>query len=252
MNTVLRYVLAGAILLAAGTAAAKKQEESSTFGIAVDGSALLGLGVSVGIPVGERFNLRAAYHGLTYELDDIKDDATGATYTSELDLSSAGVLLDIHPFKGAFRLTLGLASNSNQINLSGIAGPGATYEVSDCTYESDPGNPLRIDGSVGFSGTAPYVGIGWGGNMNAAPGFFMTFDIGVLLSGAPETSLGGRGGVRAQPGQGGLCGDEAVYQDAATYQPFLDEVAEAEADVDEETKDFEYWPNIALGFGWRF
>jgi hypothetical protein len=248
MRAIVRGLVAAGALALSGAAVAK---DETTLGISVEGSALLGAGVSVGIPVGKRFNLRAAYHGLTYDLDDIEDDETGATYTGELDLGSAGVFFDMHPFKGAFRLTVGLASNSNQINLSGVASPGAVYEVSDCRYESDTVNdPLRIDGSVGFSGTAPYVGIGWGGNMNAEPGFFMTFDIGVLLSGQPETSLRGRGSARNIEGDA-ACGDGA-FHDVSGYQPFQDAIGAAEADVDEETKDFEYWPNLALGIGWRF
>jgi hypothetical protein len=239
--------IAGAVTLAG---AAQAKDDDTTFGLAVDASALLGLGVSAGIPLGERFNLRAAYHGYTYELDDIEDDS-GATYEGELDLKSAGLMADFFPFKGAFRLTVGFMSNDNAINLTGRP-TGGTFEVGDCTYESDPGNPLAIDGTVEFASSAPYVGIGWGGNLNAEPGFFMTLDLGVLLSGSPESSLSGRGGVRAQAGQGGACGDEVTYQDATTYQPFLDEVADAEAEANEETKSFEYWPNIAIGIGWRF
>lgn len=250
MRAIIQGLCAAAIMAMAGAASAKGDE--TTVGVAVDASALLGLGVSVGIPFAGRFNLRVAHHGFTYDLDDIEDKDSGATYTGELDLNSTGVLLDFHPFKGAFRITAGLASNSNQINLHGVADPGATYDVGNCTFESDPGNPLRIDGEVGFSGTAPYVGIGWGGNMNGAPGFFMTFDLGVLLSGQPETSLSGRGGARnTNAGQLAECGP-TTYQDVSTYPEFQQAVADAEKDVDDETKDFEYWPNIAIGVGWRF
>jgi hypothetical protein len=248
MQAIMRWAFAAGALALAGSAVAK---DETTLGVSLEASTL-GAGLSVGMPVGERFNVRGVYHGFTYDIDDVEDDS-GATYEGELDLKSAGLMLDFHPFKGAFRITAGLASNATEIARPG-APPGGTFQVGDCTYESDPtpGNELAVDGVVEFASTAPYLGIGWGGNLNAEPGFFMTFDVGVLLSGAPETSLSGRGGVRAQAGQGGLCGNEVTYEDASTYQPFIDEVQKAEDEVNDETKDFELWPNVALGVGWRF
>src|SRR5690349_8376286 len=195
MRAIMQGLCAAAIMAMAGAASAKDKGGETTFGVAVDASALLGLGISVGIPLGERFNLRAAYHGYTYELDDIEDDS-GATYEGELDLKSMGLMADWHPFKGAFRLTVGFLSNDNAINLTGRPA-GGTFEVGDCTFQSNTApNDLAVDGTVAFSGSAPYVGIGWGGNMNAAPGFFMTFDLGVVRSGQPDTSLTGRGQAR--------------------------------------------------------
>jgi hypothetical protein len=241
-----RVLCAVAALAFAGAAPAR---DETTVGVSVEASTL-GAGVSIGMPVGKRFNLRGVYHSFTYEADDIEDDS-GAIYEGELELMSAGLFADWHPFKGAFRITAGFVSNGNEIGLTGVPSAGV-FEVGDCTYESDPGNALAIDGTVEFASSARYVGIGWGGNLNAEPGFFMTLDIGVLLSGSPETSLSGRGGVRAQAGQGGACGDEVVYQDATTYAPFLAEVEDAEAEANEETKEFEYWPNVAIGIGWRF
>ncbi|MGQ0586383.1 MAG: hypothetical protein ACT4PK_04175 [Gammaproteobacteria bacterium] len=251
MNAVLRGVIAGAALLAAGTAGARdKDDEGSSFGVAVDASALLGLGVSVGMPVGQRFNVRGVYHGFTYELDDIEDDS-GATYEGELDLKSVGLMADYHPFKGGFRFTVGFLSNDNAINLTGMP-TGGTFEVGDCTFESDSSDPLAVDGTVEFAGSAPYLGIGWGGNLNAKPGFFMTFDLGVVLSGQPEADLSGRGSARnTNAGQLAECGP-TTYQPVSTYPEFQQEVQDAEDEVNEETRNFEYWPNIALGFGWRF
>lgn len=246
MKACTRVLCAAGALAFAGAALAK---DESTVGVSVEASTL-GAGLSVGVGLGERFNVRGVYHSFTYDIDDIEDDS-GATYEGELELKSMGLFADWHPFKGAFRITAGFVSNGNEIGLTGVPAAGV-FEVGDCTYESDPGNALGIDGTVEFASSAPYVGIGWGGNLNAEPGFFMTLDLGVVLSGSPETSLSGRGGVRAQAGQGGLCGDEVAYQDATTYAPFLAEVQDAEDEVNTETEDFEYWPNVALGIGWRF
>ena len=250
MRTLLRGLLFTAALVAAGTAVAKDKEEGASFGVSVEASTM-GAGLSLGIPLGQRFSVRGAYHGFTYDLDDIEDDS-GATYEGELELKSAGLLIDFHPFNGAFRLTAGFASNGNQINLAGIASPGSTYEVGSCTYESDPADPLRIDGTVEFASTAPYVGIGWGGHMASAPGFFMTFDLGVLMSGSPDTQIEGRGSARnTNAAEIAQCGP-TTYQDVSGTPQFQQAVQDAEDEVNEDTKDYEYWPNFALGVGWRF
>lgn len=253
MQSAMRGLVAvvGALALA-GTAVAKdrNKDKGSTLGVSVEASTL-GAGLSLGIPLGQRFNLRGAYHGYTYEIDDIEDDS-GAVYEGELELKSAGLFLDVHPFKGAFRLTAGLVSNGNQINMTGRDGGTGQYEVGDCTYQSDPGDPLRIDGTVEFEKTAPYVGLGWGGNMNASPGFFMTFDIGVLLSGSPNTELTGSGSAQnANPIGQPQCGP-AGSQDVSGYAEFQQAVQDAEDEANRETEDYELWPNIALGIGWRF
>jgi len=105
---------------------------------------------------------------------------------------------------------------------------------------------------VDFKSTAPYLGIGWGGNMNAEPGFYGLFDIGVLLSGAPDTRLSGRGSAQnADPATQPQCGG-AGSQDASTYPEFQNALRAAENDMNEETKDFKLWPNLAFGIGWRF
>lgn len=242
--------LAAGLLFAVLPAMAADKDTGSTVGVSVEASALLGLGISVGMPLGERFNLRGAYHGFSYDIDDVEKN--GATYKGELELKTIGLFADWHPFKGAFRVTGGFASNGNQINLTGKPN-GGQFDVGNCTYESDPADPLRIDGTVEFSSSAPYLGIGWGGNLNAEPGFYGTFDLGVLFSGSPDTSLQGQGSARnANAGQAATCGDPVNYQDVSTYPEFQQEVQNAEDEVNDETDQYKLWPNIAFGLGWRF
>ena len=248
MRTLIRGLLAAAALLAAGTAAAKDKEGGASFGLSAEASTL-GLGLSVGIPAGERFNLRGAVHGFTYDTEF--EDDSGATYDGEVELKSAGLFADFHPFKGAFRLTVGFVSNGNQINMTGTDDGTGVYEVGNCTYQSNAGDPLHVDGTTDFNSTAPYLGIGWGGNLNSKPGFFMTFDLGVLMSGSPNTELTG-GGTAQNTDEVGqpTCGIGPL--DASSSPEFQAALQDAEDEVNEDTKDYELWPNIALGIGWRF
>lgn len=252
MRTMMRAACgAGALLaaLAPGLAVAEeKSQEAATVGVSVDASVLLGIGISVGTGLGDRFNVRGSYHAFSYERE-MEGDANEADYDGELDLKSAALLLDWHPFKGAFRLTGGLMSNGNQINLTATPSDGTgEYNFGDCTYTS---NDLVAKGVTDFKSTAPYLGLGWGGNMNTSPGFYATFDLGVMFSGAPDTRLTGRGTVQnadeiGQP----ECGIGS--QDASSSPQFQQALRDAEDEANEESKDFKYWPNIAFGLGWRF
>ena len=247
MQAVVRVVLACAVLGVAGPSmAAKAKDKGSSVGVAIDASTM-GLGLSIGIPAGDRFNLRGVYHAYTYETDF--EDDYGGTYDGEFDLGSAGLMADWHPFKGTFRLTAGFLSNGNQINMDGTGDGGGQYQVGNCSYTSDAGDPLRIDGTTDFEGTAPYVGIGWGGNMNASPGFFMTFDLGVMMSGSPTTKLTADGSVMSDVGNDISCGVGTIDSSSPEFQQAL---RDAEAEVNKETEDYELWPNVALGLGWRF
>lgn len=223
-----------------------------TIGVSVDASILLGLGLSVGAPLGDRFNLRGVYHGYTHDEEIEEDDGN---YQAEIRLKTFGAMVDYHPFQGSFRLTAGLKSNGNEINLTGVANDSNEFEVGDCSYNSNPGDPLRVNGAVDFRSTAPYLGIGWGGNLNAEPGFYGIFDIGVMFSGAPRADLNARGSatVSGNPENAANgCGAPGTPVNAATDPAFQQELQDAENEVNEDAKDFKLWPNLSFGFGWRF
>ena len=247
MHAALRMAFAAGALALAGAAGAK---EKTTLGISLEASTL-GAGISIGMPVARSLNVRGAYHGFTYDTEF--EDDSGGTYDGEIELQSAGLFADWHPFRGAFRLTAGFVSNGNQISMNGTDDGTGRYEVGDCTYQSDPSDPLRLDGTTDFESTAPYVGVGWGGNLNAAPGFFMTLDLGVLMSGSPETKLRGSGSAQnADPVGQPLCGAALMSQDVSSFPEFQQALRDAEDEVNKETEDYELWPNVAIGVGWRF
>ena len=226
-------------------------EGGTTVGVSIDASVLLGLGLSVGMPLGDSFNLRAAYHGYTLD-EEIEDE--GGNYDGEFKLSTFGLLGDWHPFGGGFRVTAGFMSNGNEIKLDGRANSAGQVKIGDCLFDTNPADPLNAGGTVEFNSSAPYLGIGWGGNMNGKPGFYGVADIGVMFSGSPKTSLFARGsGTVANDGTANDadCGPTgtAVTANDATVQ---DEIRDAENDANEESKDFKMWPNLSFGIGWRF
>lgn len=256
MITKLPVALAAASMLCSGVAAAESLlSPPRAIGVSLDASILMGVGLSVGVPVGDRFNLRGVYHGFSYD-DEFEDEddsgaGNGTTYDAELDLSSFSVMADWYPFRGAFRVTAGLVSNGNEIGLNAQNSNGV-IEIGDCNYRSDGNDPLMLQGAIDWKRTAPYLGIGWGGNMNGDKGLYGLFDIGVMFSGAPKASLAASGTAVVEAGQDLSCGAPGMTVNAATDPNVQREVQTAVDDANDEAEDFKLWPNIAFGIGWRF
>jgi hypothetical protein len=250
MNEMMRACSAAMVLAAlVPTLVIAKEQKETTVGVSLEASVLLGYGISAGTGFGDRFNVRGAYHFLSYDRTEEGDEGD-PDLKAELDLKSTALLLDWHPFRGAFRLTGGLMNNGNQIGMTALDN-GGDYEFGNCTFVSDAGDPLRVNGVADFDrGTVPYLGLGWGGNMNAERGFYATFDLGVMFSGAAEVDFKGRGSAMTTT-PGPECGDGSS-QPVSDYQEFKDAVQEEEDEVNEDLEDYKLWPNIAFGLGWRF
>lgn len=213
---------------------------------------LMGLGLQVGRHMGRNFSIRGVANGLKIdkEIEEEDDEGNVTKYDGTFKLQTFGALVDWHPFAGAFRITGGLMANGNEIELNAKSTEGS-IEIGNCRYStSDPDDPLRVNGLVDFKSAAPYIGIGWGGHMYSEPGFFATFDLGVMLSGAPKAKLKADGTTTLVDGDAGECGAGTI--DASEDEEIQQQLREAEADFEEETKDFKLWPNLAFGFGWRF
>lgn len=244
-----KAILAGLALAAAPALVAAKD---TTLGVSADVSFLLGIGLSVGVPVGDRFNVRGVYHGFRYS-GSFEDAEEKLEYDADLRLRSLAVKGDWHPFKGAFRFTAGLMSNGNRVDLLARDNGNGAVDVGNCRYQSNPDDPFSVTGRIDWRRSAPYFGIGWGGNLNAKPGFYAVTDIGVMFSGAPTARLGASGSAIVTSGDG-FCQSGAfrVGDGSPQDQELQQELRQAERDANDEAKDFKLWPNLAFGIGWRF
>jgi hypothetical protein len=191
------------------------------------------VGVSAGTlgispEVGYRFNkfggLRANggffNYDRTEEIDDIDYDGT-------LKLNSVGVLADLYPFGGSFRISAGMRSNDNRIDL--VADEG-TVDIGDETYTQAEYGTIR--GRVGFKNMAPTVTLGWGGKLKS--GFTIGFEAGVMMQGSPRVALTSEGGS------------------LSNNSTFLAELEEERAQAEEDADDFKLWPVLQLHFKYRF
>jgi hypothetical protein len=211
------------ILALAGTAPAS---EDGVVGPFTAGAKIGTLGIGIGgeYRLNESIGLGLGANYFKYDFDFTADEID---YDAELNLASATVLAHYYPKKGRFRLTGGLAFNGNEIDAQSKG--TSTFELGDTTYTA--GQVGTIDGKIDFRTVAPYLGLGWGPNLEKRWGF--TFDVGILFQGSPEVELAASGPISNDPA-------------------FLADLAEEEQAIQDELEKFQYYPIIGLGVYYRF
>jgi hypothetical protein len=197
--------------------------ESGNWSVGVSGGTL-GISPEIGYRFNEFGGLRANggffNYDRTEEIDDIDYDGT-------LKLNSVGVMADLYPFGGSFRISAGARSNDNRIDL--VADEG-TVEIGDETYTQAEYGTIR--GRVDFKNLAPAVTLGWGGKLKS--GFTIGFEAGVMMQGSPRMALTSEGGS------------------LSNNSAFLAELEEERAQAEEDADDFKLWPVLQLHFKYRF
>lgn len=212
-------LVAAAMFHSAGAAAA----DGGNWSIGVSGGTI-GISPEIGYrfnrAVGVRVNGGFYNYDSTEEVDDVEYDGT-------LKLKSYGAMADLYPFGGSFRISAGLRSNKNRLDL--LLDEGSA-EIGDVTYTEAEFGTIR--GRAEFKKTVPTVTLGWGGKLKS--GFSFGFEAGVMMQGSPKLTLTSEGGS--------LSGNQA----------FLDELEQERADAEEDAEDFKFWPVLQLHFKYRF
>lgn len=222
----------GAGLLIPGLASA------GNLGIAGKASTL-GYGIEADYVLSDTFSVRVQYN--TYSYDDTFDE-DGIDYDGQLDLQSFGVLLDWHPFGGGFRVSAGGFNVDNKI--SGQASGEGTYEIGDEEYTVRPGDDLRLNADMKLGdGFKPYLGLGWGHSPANKGGLLLSFDVGVLIQGSPDVALDVSGTAEDQFGNPVDAGNDPTVQA---------ELRKEEKNMEDDLKNFDLYPVVSLGIGWRF
>lgn len=182
------------------------------------------------------FGLEASWQPLPYidlrvgansfDYDDNGPQA-GIEYDGTLSLESFYATANFHFPISPMRVTAGLYSNGNELNL--VNDQQMPQNIGGSIY---PGDGIgTLTSTTAFASSAPYLGIGF--DFTLAGKFGMNLDLGVLWQGEPEVSLAADGNLALDPG----------------FQASLELERQQ---IEDEMSDFKAWPVISLGFVYKF
>ncbi len=186
----------------------------------------LGAGVELEGAFSDSLGARIGANYFTHDYTGTKDDIE---YDFDLTLQNVSLLLDWHPFQGAFRISGGALYNGNK--LESEAEPSDTYEIGDTEYTASEIGTL--EGEIEFNEIAPYLGLGWDTSFGKQNRFGFLFELGAIYQGSPEVELTASGPI-------------------SSNRTFQDDIAEEEENLQEELDYFEFYPVIAIGVSYRF
>jgi hypothetical protein len=202
-------------------------QDSGRFAVAGK-AGTLGLGGELTAKVVPSVNARVGINQLDLDFDGEKLE--DVEYDLGVELSSFSVLADWHIFEGSFRLSGGVISMDNSIEMD--ARPLENVEIGDIEYT--PTQIGTLTGSIDIDNMAPYVGIGWGNPFTSNSRLGLTCDFGVAFTNSPEVSLLSSGGT---------------YSSDST---FLAELEKERRELEDDMDSIKFYPVISLGLFYRF
>ena len=194
----------------------------------------LGAGVEYSSSFNEMFALRTGFNTFSYS-DSLTE--SGIKYDADLDLQTISLILDYHPFENGFRLSGGAMYNGNELKVSGKPdGTTGTIEINNVTYDSTQVG--KVDGKVDFNNFAPYAGIGYSSSKTKSSGFSFNTEIGVLFQGSANAQLNA------------TCGPALII--AGQCSNLQSNLVAEEKQLNDELSDFDMYPVVSIGLGYKF
>ena len=186
----------------------------------------LGLGGEFTTAIRSDINIRGGINALNLDFDE--QEIGDVEFDLGIDLSSYSVLVDWYAFNSSFRISGGIISMDNKVDLE--ARPSENIEIGD--VEFTPAQVGTLYGSIESDEVAPYVGIGWGNPLTKSRRWGFTCDFGVAFTSTPDVTIAARGGIEP-PG-------------------FDEELAKLQGDIEDFFDKFKLYPVIAVSFFYRF
>lgn len=187
----------------------------------------LGLGIEAVKPVG-KVDLRLGINQATYSADGTID---GADYKADLDAQTVSALADWHPAKNGFFVSGGLMLNDNKLAGTATANGTKTIKIGDADKPISSGT---VTTSISFDDVSPYTGIGYRHAIEGKKSWGFTSELGVLYQGSSEI---------------GLAIDDATKASAGITDT---DIAQEEAKMRDDVKDFKYYPVASIGLVYNF
>lgn len=186
----------------------------------------LGAGVEAVVGSGETFNLRIGANAWRYSREIHKDSVK---WSGKLNLRTAGIFADYHPFENGFRISAGPVLNYNSLNVS--VTPSQNITINGHTYT--PTQVGQATGKLKFNKVSPYLGIGYESAFTNDSCLSMNVEAGVLLQGKAKGTFSATGSLANTQSQ--LLNDLKSNAEKAANKALI-----------------RYYPVISIGFKYRF
>jgi hypothetical protein len=226
------FSLVSLVALAAASPAFAADGDSGRFTVGVTGGTL-GIGPEISYRLTDNFGIRgnATFLSVSHDIDS--DDIN---YDGKVKLKSGGVMLDVYPFGGGFRISGGARINKNKAR--GIGKPNnGTYTINGVQYDANSFvTSVRADTDI--KDFAPALTLGYGGGISS--GFTFGVEAGALFQGRvkvkPLTITGQCATNPAQIGCSNIVADlEAERQS-----------------VNDDIDGYKVYPILQISLGYRF
>lgn len=232
MNKAIFCFLIASAASVSAPALAQIQEDDARFKVGVTGGTL-GVGPEVSYRVSETIGVRgnATFFSISRDIDS--DDIT---YDANLKLKSGGLMLDVYPFGGGFRISGGARINGNKASGVGSPNAGANFEIDGTTYTAEEIGTLTAETDI--KNFAPTLTIGYGGGLSR--GLVFGVEAGVLFQGSAQVKPLTFTGLCAQSSPPSSCSTLAADIEAERLS------------VNADLNDYKLYPILQLSIGYRF
>lgn len=186
-----------------------------------------GIGVEIKTALSDNFTISGGYNYMKVDLEIDNDDIR---YDGDAKLSNFNAFVNYHPFGNGFNISGGAYLGPKDADISATLAGSVT--VGDITYTA--AEVGRLDATGTLNDFAPYAGIGYDSFISSKGNWSFNAKLGVMFSGAPEIEMTSVGGT--------------LSNNAA----FNAELAKELASLEDEVKEFKYYPILSLGIARKF
>jgi len=173
----------------------------------------LGYGLEGTANIFTKINARFGYS--TYRYNE------GNRLDLEMERQTATLLLDLYPMNSTFRLSAGIAFNSDQVDL--YKKPFTHSAVADDSTYSN----ISLNGKIELTPITPYLGIGWGDPFAEEKGWGFNIDLGVMLQSESDLEL-------------------------SSSSPPLNKLERESGSAESDLKTLDLYPVLSFGISYKF
>jgi len=189
-----------------------------------------GVGVEGQFQVSDRVTVRAGADLFRY---DEEFDTGDIGYDGEIDFTTAGAFVDLHPFGNALFVSAGGYAGERSVKVTGT--PRRDVVIAGQIFP--PARFGRLVGEADFGGFAPFVGLGYNNTFRTDGRIGFKILAGAAFGEEPTVDLRREGGDALTP---------------AVQAQFDADTAVEERRLEQELGNFKTLPVVQLGLSYRF